>query len=174
MQLVASATATLKKDGREKLRATQSDCIPLSDRCLRSFSRTTGRSPIDLSDISTPYFHHDASPSNLSDDSIGSIRDCSHQAPSRYSGDLKERVDSIKQKAGLASCDVDSWSVDQVAGFLSVAGFRFQSDLFRHQLINGEALLSLQDRHLVENLKMKLGTSLRLMALIQCLVSMQS
>ena len=67
-----------------------------------------------------------------------------------------------------------SWSVDQVAAFVTAAGFRFQSVLFREQLINGEALLYLQEHHLVENMRFRLGTALQVLSLIQCLVNKSS
>ena len=70
------------------------------------------------------------------------------------------------RRAGVNE-DVLSWSVDDVAAFVRSAGFKFQSSLFRQQLINGEALMGLEERHLWENLRMKLGPSLCLFTLIR-------
>lgn len=79
---------------------------------------------------------------------------------------LRARLLAAVQKAGVKS-DVTSWSVDDVAAFVLGAGFKFQSSLFRGQQINGEALMRMRERHLLDNLKLKLGTALCLYTLIQ-------
>jgi hypothetical protein len=84
---------------------------------------------------------------------------------------VRENVNAILSQTGLGNCSVFSWSVDQVAKFLTAAGYQFQSVLFREQLINGEALLHLKERHLVEHLHIPLGIALQIISLIQCLVS---
>ena len=79
---------------------------------------------------------------------------------------LRARILAAVRKAEVKN-DVRSWSVDDVAAFVCSAGFKFQSSLFRQHLINGAALMRLEERHLLENLKLKLGPTLCLFSLIQ-------
>lgn len=140
--------------------------------CLPSLSKSDGEAS------NTPTTQHDGQESTVpkGNDSTGAgfAADSTNHVPSPQELALRERVSAIMDKAGLSNCDIESWSVDQVAAFVDAAGFRFQSAVFRQQLINGEALLWMQERHLVENMKLKLGTSLRLNALIRCLINKPS
>ena len=80
---------------------------------------------------------------------------------------VHERLTEAIQKAGLAGDNAWSWSVEQVALFVNAAGFPLQSSLFGQHLINGEAFMRMQERHLIDHLKMKLGPTLRLFALLR-------
>lgn len=87
-------------------------------------------------------------------------------SPASTAVSLRARILAAVRKAEVEN-DVRSWSVDDVAAFVCSAGFRFQSSQFRQHLINGAALMRLEERHLLENLKLKLGPTLCLFSLIQ-------
>jgi hypothetical protein len=80
---------------------------------------------------------------------------------------VHQRLSEVTQKAGLSGDNALSWSPEQVADFVNAAGFPLQSSLFKQHLINGEALMRMQERHLVDHLKIKLGPTLRLFALVR-------
>jgi hypothetical protein len=80
---------------------------------------------------------------------------------------VRDRLTAALTKAGLVGDNPSAWTVEQVVSFVQAAGFPFLSSLFRQQQINGEALMRMQERHLTDYLKVKLGPSLRLFALVR-------
>ncbi|RUS86597.1 hypothetical protein EGW08_005613 [Elysia chlorotica] len=63
--------------------------------------------------------------------------------------------------------DASGWSVEEVAQFLTSAGFKQQAELFKEQEIDGVSLLLLKRNDVLRGLDMKLGPALKVNRLIQ-------
>ncbi|KAK3803906.1 hypothetical protein RRG08_059772 [Elysia crispata] len=63
--------------------------------------------------------------------------------------------------------DASGWSVEEVAQFLTSAGFTQQAQLFKEQEIDGVSLLLLKRSDVLKGLDMKLGPALKVNRLVQ-------
>lgn len=74
---------------------------------------------------------------------------------------------ALQRPPALASKTPESWTVDEVAQFIEgIPGCADQARKFRIHLIDGEAMLYLNMRHLVRIMEIKLGPALKIYSVI--------